>query len=238
MGRPLPFAPHKSCVDSAERGNSVKRCGRPRLLCCYPCAGDAAPASSRACRRRPRAPSPALPLQAQIQTACHLCLASQTFVALGWRAGAAGGKSETGDRKCRHALPSSGRGHPACRSLSPSRRRARRAPKFPSWSPSRSRATGAACGTTPGAPASTSMASRSIPACTAISGRTARRSAWNSPITASTAISDSRSRHSRRVRCCSITSPGAPRSAACASISASQRRSASSSTTARPASSA
>ena len=69
-----------------------------------------------------------------------------------------------------------------------------RAPLFPRSSASRSRAIGAACGTTRGAPASTNTASRCIAACIAICGRTVPRSAWSSPITPSTSISSSPSR--------------------------------------------
>ena len=105
----------------------------------------------------------------------------------------------------------------------------KRSRNFPRSSASRSRATGAACGTTPGAPGSTSTASRCTAACTAISGRTARRSAWNSPTTRSTTTSGSRSPPSRRARCSTTTSPAGRRRAACASTSASPRRSASSS---------
>ena len=104
--------------------------------------------------------------------------------------------------------------------------------------PSRSRATGAASGTTPGAPGSTNMASPSTAACIGISGRTGRRSAWSSPTTPSIATSSSRSRPIRRARCSTTTSPAGRRRPACADASASPRRCATSSSPTRPASSA
>ena len=94
----------------------------------------------------------------------------------------------------RRGLRLSERDHVGFRSCGLSSRQGRRGRSSPRSSASRSRAIGAACGTTPGAPGSTSTASRSTAACTVISGRTARRNAWNSPTTPSTGISSSRSR--------------------------------------------